>query len=113
VGGRGRGVVEYWGWAPARDDKRFANKRAEVSWTLRRLLEDGTAELPPDPMLREECLGMEYTLDGKGRIQMLDKDSLRKALGRSPDRYDSATIALATSSGVIVGPTVRFSSVSV
>ncbi len=59
-------------------------------------------------MLREELLAMEYSLDAKGRIAMIDKDSLRKILGRSPDRCDAATIALAESTGGMRQPIVRF-----
>lgn len=52
---------------------------------------------------------MEYELDAKGRIAMLDKDSLRKRLGgRSPDRMDAAVIALAAASDGIRRPSVSF-----
>ena len=108
---RGRIVKEFWGWNPSSDKKRFANVRAETYWILRKVLEDGRAQLPRDAMLREELLGMEYSLDGKGRIAMLDKESLRKVLGRSPDRCDAVTMALAESTGSIRGPTITFATV--
>ncbi len=110
---RGRHVHEYWGWNPARDEKRFANRRAEIYWSLRTGLEAGTVALPRDPALSEEVLAMEWSLDAKGRILMIAKEDLRKALGRSPDRGDAVTMALAASSGRLTGPTVSFYSVDV
>lgn len=103
---RGREVKEFWGWNPSTDTKRWANVRSQTYWGLRKLLENGVAQLPRDPMLREELLAMEYSLDQKGRIAMIDKDSLRKILGRSTDRADPVTIALAESTGCIPQPSV-------
>jgi hypothetical protein len=93
---RKRSVGEYWGWSPPspRDDKRFANKRAEVFWHFRKRLEAGVAVLPRDANLREEALAMEWSQDTKGRIVMLSKDELRKTLKRSPDRLDAVVMAL-------------------
>ncbi len=111
---RHRVAKEYWGWSPARNGQRFANVRAEVYWGLRKLLEDGEAELPRDAKLHEEALSMEWTEDAKNRIVMVSKDDLRKALKRSPDRLDAATIALAESVGYGPRPpTVSFTPVSI
>ena len=112
---RGRNVTEYWGWSPCaggEDDRRFSNQRASVFWHLRKLLESGRGEPPRDLLLREEALAIEYSLDAKGRIQIVAKEDLRKALGRSPDRLDATVIALAAALGGIRQPTVRFSTVS-
>jgi hypothetical protein len=105
---RGRAVEEYWGWNPAADERRFANTRAEVYWALRSGLEAGTVALPRDANLEEELLAMEWSEDGRGRIIMVAKEDLRKTLGRSPDRLDAATIALAASMGGIHRSSVGF-----
>jgi hypothetical protein len=91
---KGRAVREHWGWVPAEDARRFANHRAAVFFSFRRQLENGTGELPRDPKLREEALAMQWTQDAKGRILMISKDDLRKAIGRSPDRLDAGVLAL-------------------
>jgi hypothetical protein len=55
-------------------------------------------------MLQEEMLAIEWSEDAKGRIVIAGKDLLRASLGRSPDRTDAATMALATSMGVLFAP---------
>jgi hypothetical protein len=110
---RGRDVTEYWGWLPARDEKRFANERASVHWNFRTLLESGRAALPRDPMLEEEALALEWSQDAKGRIVMLSKDELRKTLKRSTNHLDVACMGLAASTGATRAPSVAFSSVEV
>jgi len=96
---RGREVTEYWGWSPSHDPLRLLNQRSAVYWNLRQGLEKGTISLPRDPMLHEEMLAIEWSEDTKGRIVIASKDLLRASLGRSPDRTDAATMALATSMG--------------
>jgi hypothetical protein len=91
-------VGEYWGWRPSSDPLRLLNQRSQVYWNLRRLLENGVAALPRDPLLREEMLATEWSEDTKGRIVIASKDLIRVALGRSPDRLDATTIALSVSS---------------
>lgn len=109
----GRPVTEYWGWKPAADDARFANRRAEDYWRLRSLLETGQAVLPRDELLLEELVSLEWSTDGKGRIVLLAKTELRRALGRSPDRSDAVVIGLAGGAGMVTGPLVRSSSLSI
>ena len=100
---RGQSVEEYWGWTPSREPKRFLNKRADVFWNLRTLLENGTVSLPRDPMLREEMLAIEWSEDTKGRIVIGSKDLIRASLKRSPDRCDSVTMGLARTTGALRG----------
>lgn len=106
---RGRAVVEYWGWSPARDPQRFANVRAEAHWTFRTLLQDGKAALPRDPALHEQALAIEWSQDAKGRIAILPKEELRKTLGRSPDNLDSCVIGLYAANGGVRPPSVSIS----
>ena len=106
---RGRDVVEYWGWNPPHDPRRFANVRAEAYWNVRTLLQAGTAVVPRDPAMHEELLAIEWSQDAKGRIAILPKDELRAQLGgRSPDRLDSCVIGLYVATGGMQPPTVSF-----
>ena len=105
---RGRSVTEYWGWNPSTDPQKWLNRRAEIYWHLRTLLENGTVELPRDQLLHEELLACEWSQDAKGRIMLGPKEMLRAMLGRSPDRLDSVTIGLAHATGAIRQPGVVF-----
>jgi hypothetical protein len=93
---RGRPVTEWWGWNPAANERRFANKRAEGYWHMRTLAERGRLVMPRDAKLGEECMAMLWSQDTKGKIVMLSKDELRKELKRSPDRLDAVVMGLAT-----------------
>jgi hypothetical protein len=94
---QGYPYAEHWGWRPSSDPTRHLNVRSDAYLNLKRLLETGAAQLPPDPLLREEILSTEWTEDAKGRIVIGNKDILRAALKRSPDRCDAVTIALLNS----------------
>lgn len=74
---------------------RFRNLRAEMYWKLREAL-DPTAEdpiyLPPDPELLGDLCAVRYKVVQLGKfaaLLMRDKDEIREALGRSPDKGDS------------------------
>ncbi len=56
---------------------------------------------------------MEWQIAPNGTIQIMGKDLLLKALGRSPDRLDAVVIGLAASLGELRGPQIRFSSVRI
>lgn len=84
------------GGKKAGDPERFFNARAEAYWSLARRLEDGEVALPPDDRLVEELASVEYTLTGKGRVQIEAKDDLKSRIGRSPDRADAAVLALSS-----------------
>jgi hypothetical protein len=50
---------------------------------------------PADPRLEEELLAIQYQLaHHEGKVQVVSKETIRKALGRSPDRADSLIMAL-------------------
>ncbi len=52
-------------------------------------------------MLEEEALAIEWMTNATGKIQVVGKNLLRSALGRSPDRLDSLVIGLANGIGRI------------
>ena len=72
---------------------KFANKRAELAWHLRVLMEDGAA-LPQDEALRSELTAFRYFVRS-GRIVIESKEDLKKRLGRSPDDADALILAFA------------------
>lgn len=83
---------------------RFKNKRAEMYWRLREAL-DPTAEdpisLPPDSELLTDLTAVRYKVVQMGQaagIQIRDKDEIREAIGRSPDKGDS--VAMTFVSGI-------------
>lgn len=83
---------------------RFKNKRAEMYWRLREAL-DPTAEnpiaLPPDSELTTDLAAVRYKVVQMGvnaGIQIRDKDEIREAIGRSPDKGDS--VAMTFVSGI-------------
>jgi len=84
----------------------YKNRRAEMYGRLRELLnpdrEEGPFALPPDAhSLRQELAVLPLQYDSEGRMQLLPKEaagpqqgpSLRRLLGRSPDRADSLVLA--------------------
>lgn len=90
---QGWSASEHWSAGAPRDKERFKNRRAEVFWTFREVLENGTIALPRDEELFEELLAHQWKPDSAGRIQIEAKDELRARLGRSPDRADAVTMA--------------------
>lgn len=77
---------------------RFRNKRAEMYWRLREALDptsDDPIALPPDSELLGDLTAPRYkvvTMGQKAAIQILEKDEIRKVLGRSPDKGDSVAM---------------------
>jgi hypothetical protein len=93
-------VIAFNGAASAPEPARFLNLRAASHWKFRELLENSLISLPRDAMLEEEALAVEWQLAvGSGGIQIVAKDMMRKALGRSPDRLDAVVMGLWESVG--------------
>lgn len=83
---------------------RFKNKRAEMYWRLREAL-DPTAEepiaFPPDSELLTDLTAVRYKVVQMGSnagIQIREKDEIREAIGRSPDKGDA--VAMTFVSGI-------------
>lgn len=78
---------------------KFVNMRAYIYWCVREALDpEGTDPLilPPDPGLLGDLTGIDWKLTPSG-IQVEPKDDVKKRIGRSPDRGDALTFALAPS----------------
>jgi hypothetical protein len=71
----------------------FVNKRAEMWWNLREMLDpgaDAVLALPPDPKLLGELTTPKYHEAAGAKIAVESKDDIRKRLqGRSTDRADA------------------------
>ena len=74
---------------------RFRNKRAEIYWKFREMLDPLHGEnvaLPPDNQLRADLCAPRWKLSASG-IQVESKQDLEKRIGRSPDRGDAVVYA--------------------
>ncbi len=109
VGGQGAGVFDilkargfgeiirgvYFG-EKALNDNRYFNRRAEMWDAVREWLEDTPEpQLPNDEELAEDLSGINKKYDRKGRLQLEEKDELKKRLGRSPDKGDALALTFA------------------
>lgn len=91
-----------FGSAPT-DSEHFANKKAEMYWSIRKALDpespmgyDGPRlKIPEGEDLLAEDLSQRYTLNSKGRIIMEPKEEFTKRVGRSPDRGDALALTFA------------------
>lgn len=76
------------------DADRFANRRSEAAWRVRKALEAGQLALPDDPALLEEIAAHAWGVDPTGRVMLESKDDVRAKLRRSPDRFDAVAMAV-------------------
>jgi hypothetical protein len=76
--------------------RRFSNIRAECWWKVREKLQKGELSLPDDHLLTGDLTTARYAFDELGRIQLEDKDEMRKRLGRSPDSGDALAMTFAS-----------------
>lgn len=109
IGGQGAGVYDilkdrgfgeiirgvYFG-EKARQDDRYFNRRAEM-WDAVRdwLTSRPPVQLPKDEELFEDLCAINKRYDRKGRLQLEEKDELKKRLGRSPDKADALALTFA------------------
>lgn len=98
---KGWDVEEFNGSMQAAEPTRHLNLRASAFWRFRELLENGKVAIARDAMLEEEALAIEWTIAPKGQIQIVSKDLVRAAIGRSCDRLDAVVQGLGHSMGGI------------
>ena len=109
IGGQGAGVYDilkdrgfaeiirgvYFGEKAIREDRYF-NRRAEMWDNIRLWLADKPQpQLPEDETLFNELTGINKKYDRKGRLQLEEKDEVKKRLGRSPDKADALALTFA------------------
>lgn len=74
----------------------FKNRRAELWWKLREMLDpknNPTIALPPDSQLRADLCAPRYTILEGNIIKVEPKPDIIKRIGRSPDRGDTVVYA--------------------
>ena len=109
IGGQGAGVYDilkdrgfgevirgvYFGEKALQADRYF-NRRAEMWDKINRwLTELPLPELPADEDLFDELTAVNKKFDGRGRLQLEDKEDIKKRLGRSPDKADALALTFA------------------
>lgn len=107
-------VVPFNGGEAAFDNKRFRNRRAEVAWRTRELMENNEIDLDPfDEELAAQLSVLKWNIDRAGRIMIESKDDMRRRGLPSPDRADCVMMATGVLDGldssvpkVIMIPTV-------
>lgn len=72
----------------AREEHKFTNMRAEMTWNMCEDIKAGLA-LPPVPEMVLGLSTMTYAFDRQGRIQIEEKDQIKSRIGRSPDLEDA------------------------
>lgn len=82
----------------ARQNKRFANKRAELWWRVREALQKRDINIPDDDLLSADLTAPRYSFDSMGRVIIEDKDEIKKRIGRSPDSGDALVLTFAAPS---------------
>ncbi len=109
-GGLGHGPVDrmaelglpvqgvYFG-GTANEDDRYANKRTEMAFNLKKWLEYG--KIPDDRKLIGDITSIRVLpkLTAKHQLQLEPKEETKKRLGRSPDRFDSLGLVVDQTGG--------------
>lgn len=87
-------VVPFSVQDAAHKPRRFKNRRSELWWSYRELMEDGLVDLDPvDLDLAAQLQQPKWWLDAKGRIVVESKDDMRDRGLPSPDRADAVIMA--------------------
>jgi hypothetical protein len=71
--------------------------RDQLWWEVREWMSSDVAMLPPDELLLEELLIVDYE-ERNGKIWVMSKDKMRELLGRSPDTADSLVLTFSPAS---------------
>lgn len=75
------------------EDGEFYQLRDQLWWILREWLrKDDSAMLPNDGMLLEELRTPSYKKNLRGKIVIMNKDTMREKLKRSPDRAEALAL---------------------
>lgn len=84
-------------WSEYMGDTEFVNRKAELFWALRRLLQEGAVRVAPKwERIWEQAQWIEFERKTRAKgayVQIQSKDEVRKAFGRSPDDLDALALA--------------------
>lgn len=89
-------LIEYRGSCNDRKivDPQYENVRAEAHFYAKQRMMDGHISLDDNDWSREEATSCLYFTNGRGRIQIEDKDDLKARIARSPNRWDARVCAI-------------------
>lgn len=77
-------------------DERYHNRRAEMWDEMRQWLHSvPPVRIPADEQLCAELAAVNKKYDNRGRLQLEEKDEIKKRLGRSPDMADALALTFA------------------
>lgn len=101
----GYDVIPIKNGAKADDDEHYADKSVEMWGNMRDILEDNftnfvqgrtpTIELPNNEKLIKQLSNRKYKIDSKGRIDLEQKEQMKKRIGESPDCADAVIYSFA------------------
>lgn len=74
---------------------KFANRRAEMYWNTRELINAKKVWLPDDEELANELASIRFTYDKQERIIIEPKEEYKKRNSKSPDKADALVLRLA------------------
>lgn len=74
------------------EDKKYANKRAEMWGLMRDWLNDLPCELPDDDALQSDLTGLTYSYDSSRRLVLESKEKAKARGLRSPDCADALSL---------------------
>lgn len=80
-------------------DDHFANRRAEMWWTMADWLKRGGA-IPPSAALMSDLSAPTYGFNQAGRRILEPKDKIKERIGRSPDLADALALTFAAPVGI-------------
>jgi phage terminase large subunit len=89
------------------DKERYSNIRAEMAWAFRYRMEHfgvglssfHTTDYEIKEYVRGDIQAIRYKITSQGKIQIAQKDEIRKILGRSPDYWDALVLAYESPGG--------------
>jgi len=87
-------VIEVNFGSKAMDEKKYANKRAEMWDYMKQYLEAG-AEIDDDKELRDDLVGPEYGYNAKQQLQLEKKEDMKDRGIASPDDADAIALTFA------------------
>ena len=95
------GVKVAWKPTYKTDQGMFYRMREQLLWSMKLWVESDVSMLPPDEGLIEELMTPTYRVSG-GVIRIMDKDTMRETLKRSPDKMDSLALTFSPK-GIFLG----------
>lgn len=86
-------IIGFMAGEKSSDTRAFINRRAELWWQTRLMLQPhSNIGLPDDQELHDQLTNIKYNVNDKDLIQIESKEKMRKRGVASPDRADSITL---------------------